>query len=808
MPNTHPTPTSFSQTLLVKGLDCPDCAATLAKAVQGLPQISAAHLDYTRARLEISSDDLALALPATQKLAQQMGYELTAEVQPEQSVTLAVIGLDCPDCAASLEKALQGLPQVSAASLDYARATITLVSHDLPAAIAAAQRLAEQMGHEILNDAAAPAQNAAKPWNTWLRTHRRDAATGLGALLLIGALLARVLGASQSLVNGLYLASMLASGIYVARSGWFGLTKAHTLDMNLLMSIAAIGAALVGEHLEGALTLLLFSVGEWLESYSTDRARNAIRSLMALAPDTATRLVGERQETVPVGALALGEQILVRPGERVPMDGSIVEGASALDQSPITGESLPVERGVGDTVYAGAINGAGPLTVSVTRLAENSTIARILHMVEEAQSSRAPAQRFVDRFAAIYTPIVIGLAALVAVVPPLLGLGAFDVWVYRALVLLVISCPCALVIATPVTLVSTLASAARSGVLIKGGRHIEALAKVRTIAFDKTGTLTQGKPQVIEAVCEQDFGAQPRGDDQRCTVCQDLLAKAAAVELRSEHALGQAVVSYAQEQGVLGRFGSAEGVTATAGMGILGQVDGHKVAIGNHAFSHLNGEQHDDAFCERIAQAEGKGQTVLVLQDACCTRRGYLVVADQLRSGAAQMVTALRRQGIAQVAMLTGDNLAVAERIAKQAGVDVVKANLMPEDKLAAIEALERDYGPTAMVGDGVNDAPALARATVGIAMGAAGTDTAIETADVALMGDDLNKLPFAIKLARRSMFTLRANIVVALAIKALFMSLAVAGYATLWMAVIADVGSSMLVTLNGMRLLTVRDSQ
>jgi Cd2+/Zn2+-exporting ATPase len=546
------------------------------------------------------------------------------------------------------------------------------------------------------------------------------------------------------------------------------------------------------------MVVFLFALGNLLESITMDRARQAIRSLMKLAPPEATVLRDGVEGRVPIETLQVGDHILVRPGERVPMDGRVVEGRSALNQAPVTGESLPVEKGAGDEVYAGTINGAGALVVQVTRLAADNTLARLIRMVQEAQSQRAPSQRFVDRFARVYTPIVVGLGALVAVVPPVLGWGTFSDWLYKGLVLLIISCPCALVISTPVTVVSAIARAARAGVLIKGGAYLEQMGAIRVIAFDKTGTLTRGEPRVVRSQCARH---PSDGQMETCLDCQDLVAKAFAVESRSEHPLARSVVQYAQALGVDGRYPPGQGVSATAGMGVTGRVDGHLISVGSHSFMHRNGEALD-SFCTEILQAEQEGSTILVIEDQCCSQRNYLAVADTLRPGVAEVMVDLKRAGIQQTVMLTGDNERTARQIAALAGVDAARARLLPEDKVKAVKELQAQYGRVAMVGDGVNDAPAMASATIGIAMGAAGTDAALETADIALMADDLSRLPFTIGLSRRALRIIQINIILSLAIKGLFMLMAVTGMATLWMAVFADMGTSLLVTLNGLRML------
>jgi Cd2+/Zn2+-exporting ATPase len=626
-------------------------------------------------------------------------------------------------------------------------------------------------------------------------------------MLILLAFGLHLAGVPEVVSHVLYAIATVVAGYPGARAAWAALRTARTLDMNVLMTLAAAGALVIGEFEEGAVVTFLFALGNLLEGYTLDRARNAIRALMDLTPLQATRLSpqvggieGGQEETVPVEALAVGDRIVVRPGERIPMDGRVLEGASAVNQAPITGESLPVEKALGDEVFAGTVNGSGALVIEVTRLAQDNTLARIIQMVEEAQAQKAPSQRFVDRFARVYTPVVVIGALLITVVPPLVGLGAFVDWLYRALVLLVIACPCALVISTPVTIVSGIARAARAGVLIKGGAYLEQAGALRVIAFDKTGTLTQGRPMVVAGRCgDHDDGSSP----ETCANCRDLLALAAAVEARSEHPLAQAVIEQACAFGVDGTYAPAESVEALAGMGVRGRVAGHDVTVGSHA--HIHGDKHVAAFCNEVAEATAKGQTIVLVEDTCCERQGYVAVADALRETAPEVVTELRRAGIQRTVMLTGDNEDAARAIAAEVGVDAFHAGLLPEHKVEAVEGLLDQYGRVGMVGDGINDAPALARATLGIVMGAAGSDAALETADIALMGDDLTKLPFTMRLSRRALAIIRQNIAFSLLIKAVFLALALAGAATLWMAVFADMGASLLVTLNGMRVLGYR---
>ncbi len=720
------------------------------------------------------------------------------ETGSREQLTFEVKGLDCPDCALSFEKAVQQLPGIASAHLVYPTSKLFVSGDHQQLSIAALHKLAGTMGYEVVHDGEPAAE--AKGLVAWLRAREKVLSPVVGGVLLLAGALLSLLGAPPLTTQLVLGASIVLAGYPMARAGWIGAVKGHTLDINALMTIAAIGAMAVGQFTEGAVTVFLFSVGEAMERYSADRARGAIRALMNLAPQKATVLSPTGEHSVAVQEIHVGDRIVVRPGDRLPMDGRVIEGRSAIDQAPVTGESLPVDVSPGDEVFAGTLNGRGALVVEVTRRAEDNTIARIIRMVEDAQTRRAPVERFVDRFAKIYTPIVIGLAVLIASVPPLLGLGAFSVWFYRALVLLVIACPCALVISTPVTIVSALARAARAGVLIKGGRYLEQMATLRAIAFDKTGTLTVGRPVVVGGGCE--LGDDLRGE---CDDCRELVAKAAAVEARSEHALAQAITQYADQLGVSRRYEPATMVGALPGLGVQGQVDGHQVSVGSVAYCEAT-VGAEDPLCTAAREAEGGGHTVLVIQDACCDVRCFLVVSDALRPETAPALRALREAGVAHTAMLTGDNASVARTIADQAGIEDVRAGLLPGDKVYAVDELQALHdGKVGMVGDGVNDAPALARATVGIAMGAAGSDVALETADVALMTSDLNRVPFVIALSRKALRIIRANITLALVTKAAFVILAALGLASLWMAVLADVGVSLIVSANGMRMLRFR---
>ncbi len=693
--------------------------------------------------------------------------------------TFRVEGLDCHEEVALIERRLGRLTGVERLAADVFNQRLR-VSYD-------AARLSTSAIIEAV------AQTGMRAW-----LEHEEPRAGLGAALRVRT---RLVGASAVLlaVSALAVwadrAAWLAPPLLlltVGLSGWqtarraVAALRSRTLDINVLMSVAVIGALGLGQWFEAAMVVFLFAVAQVLETRSMDRARGAIRALMELAPAEATvrRQAGDRR--VGVDQIAVGEVIVVRPGEKIPLDGRVAAGASDVNQAPVTGESLPADKAPGDEVYGGTINGRGALEIEVTRRSRDTTLARIIHLVEEAQAGRAPSQSFVDRFARVYTPAVMGLAVIVAALPPV-ALGApFDVWFYRSLVLLVIACPCALVISTPVSIVSALAGAARKGVLIKGGLHLERTATIRAVAFDKTGTLTRGRLTVMEVQTLD--GVSPAV----------VLALAASLETRSEHPIARAVVRRAEEDGI--EVVPAEHVRALPGRGAEGVAGGQPVVIGNHRLFEERRLCTPDIDARLDALAD-KGRTA-VLVAAGGRAIGLVAVADEPRATARAAVALLRAQGIERIALLTGDNRTAARSLADELGIDEADAELLPEDKVEAITRLRARFGPVAMIGDGVNDAPALAAADVGFAMGAAGTDAALETADVALMADELLRVPYAFRLSRATARTIRANIVFALALKAVFLGLGVFGLATLWMAVVADMGASLVVIANGLRLL------
>ena len=607
-----------------------------------------------------------------------------------------------------------------------------------------------------------------------------------GGFLVAGALLGSAGMARAALP--LYLAGVAAGIVYPLRRAVTA-AKSRILDINVLMVIAVAGALALEDWPEATSVVFLFAVAQWLEVRTMERARQAIRALIDLTPREALVRRNGREERMPVDAIAPGDEIVIRPGEKVPLDGLVVAGRSDVNEAPLTGESRPIDKAPGDEVFAGTINGRGAMDVRVLRLGRDSRLARIIHLVETAQARRAPVQSFVDRFARIYTPIVLALAVFIALAPPLLTGAAVTTWVYRALVLLVIACPCALVISTPVSIAAALSIAARHGVLIKGGAFLERLAAIRVVAFDKTGTLTKGELNVTDVAV---VGS---------AVALDAIRLAAAVETRSAHPVAAAITRHAQA--LLPDLPQVRRFVSVPGMGAEGEVDGRRVTIGNERFLDTNGiaipAPWPDA--DRLRR-EGKS---LVFVAADGVMLGAIAVADRPRETARETIELLRTHHVSTIAMLTGDHEETAAAIARELNVDEYHAALLPEQKQAMVESMRAKHGALMMVGDGVNDAPALAAADVGVAMGAAGSDAALETADVALMSDELLKLPYALRLSRATMRNVRTNVAISLCLKAAFLALAVAGLATLWMAVLADTGATVIVVANALRLLRAR---
>lgn len=717
-----------------------------------------------------------------------------------QRAEFSVQGMDCAEEVATLKAELAPLAGVEALSFEVMNRKL-IVEYDeaviQPAALASAVARTGMRAEPWKNDGSAGDAEAGL-WSRWGRTV--TTAVSGGALLAGFSFIwiaqgwrAAIGGAETAMPWGAkacFLVATVAGSWHVLPKALRALVRFRP-DMNLLMTVAIAGALLLGEYFEAATVAFLFALSLALESWSVARARRAVAALMSLSPDLATVVGADGRETVTeVDAVAVGSTIVIRPGEKVPLDGTVSKGESSVNQAPITGESTPVPKTVGSEVYAGTINDDGALEVVTSKLAQDTTLAQIIRMVGDAQRKRSPSEQWVETFARFYTPAVMVLAIGVIVVPPLVFGGSWQKWFYEGLVLLVIACPCALVISTPVSIVAALAAAARRGVLVKGGLSIEVPRNLVAIAVDKTGTLTEGRPAVRDVV-------PLSGHDER-----ELLEIAASIEIRSEHPLAKAIVREALRRGI--QPAAASDYQAIKGKGATAVLDGRPVWVGSHRLAEERGQETPEIH-ERLTSLESQGASVVVIGEdrhVC----GMIALTDRVRDDAKLAVSQLKAAGIRHVVMLTGDNRATAEAVARETGVDEARAGLLPQDKVAAIEELVRRYGQVAMVGDGVNDAPAMARSTLGIAMGAMGTDAAIETADVALMNDSLLGVAWLMRHSRRTVAIIRQNIFFSLGVKAVFVILTLSGSASLWAAIAADAGASLLVLMNGLRLLDPRD--
>lgn len=621
---------------------------------------------------------------------------------------------------------------------------------------------------------------------SFVQAHKDSLITGISSILFLAGWLIGLAGYEVTEVSLLAL-SIIIGGYKTARSGLYGLRKLN-FDMNVLMTIAVIGAAAIGAWIEASLVVIFFSLSNTLSVYTLEKARNSIKALMDLAPNEATIIRNGEEMKLAVEEIQVDDVMIIKPGEKIAMDGVIVKGSSSINQAAITGESMPVEKMVGDEVFAGTINQQGSIQVKVTKRVEDTTLAKIIHLVQEAQGQRAKSQEYIDRFAEIYTPVVIALAVLITIVPPLFFGGIWADWIYRGLALLIAACPCALVISSPVSIISAIGNSAKNGVLIKGGVFLEEAGEIKAIAFDKTGTLTVGRPEVTDIVTVN-------GTSEK-----EFLAISAALEKYSEHPLAAAIVRRAERDKIA--LPEAEDFSSITGKGAHGKVDGVTYYIGNpRLFSELDTDLNQvQKDIERL-QKEGKTAMVLGTKEKVI---GIIAVADEVRDLSRDAISRLKEAGIERTIMLTGDNHATAQAIASKIGVDDFRAELLPEDKVKAVKELQQKYGKIAMVGDGINDAPALATANLGIAMGVAGTDAALETADIALMADDLTKLPFTVRLSRATLRNIKQNIWFSNGINILTMILIVPGWASLLFVALADVIAAVLVVLNAMRLMKI----
>jgi Cd2+/Zn2+-exporting ATPase len=764
------------------------CVARLQQDLLARRGVNQAHVvrENGVACLCLHYDPDQLSLTEVRRAAEQVGAGLTERYRHE---ALPVDGMDCADCALVIEHSLGRLEGVLSAGVTYVAGQVW-IEYDptLVRRKAIIQRI-EHLGYRVI-------EGNEEAW--WQRQWEFILIGLAGLFLLIAWAGETFFGLPEPVAIGFYILAYMAAGYDVARHALPALLRLH-FDTDVLMILAAVGAAILGAWAEGAFLLFLFGLGHAGEHYAMNRARRAIRALADLAPKSARVRRGDQEMEVPVTDLHLGDIVLVRDGERFPADGRVVRGGSAVDQSPITGESLPVDKGLGDEVFAGTVNGVGALELEVTKRSEDTTLSRVVQMVAEAQSQKSPTQRLTERFSRVFVPAVLVLAGVVVVLPPLLGWTDWGDSFFRGLVLLVAASPCALVIGTPASVLAGTAQAARNGVLIKGGVHLENLGVLDALAFDKTGTITRGQPEITDVIVTQDGRLTSEG----------LLGLAAAVESRSSHPLAQAIVRAAEARGLA--IPEAGDVEAVSGRGVRSTLDGRPALIGNRSLFEGEGISVPARLQATVESLERDGKTTMLVygpthDDRVCFL-GVIALADIPRQTAKAALREIKALGIRKTVMLTGDNERVAAAIAQHVGLSDYRAGLLPEQKVAAIRSLTAEYGRVAMVGDGVNDAPALAQATVGIAMGGAGTDVALETADVALMADDLSKLPFAISLGRATRKVIYQNLAIALGVIFLLIALSVTGLAGLSLAVVLHEASTLVVVANALRLLKFKGS-
>ncbi|AST07848.1 heavy metal translocating P-type ATPase [Anoxybacillus flavithermus] len=710
--------------------------------------------------------------------------EQQAKLSKSEAKTYRVQGFTCANCAAKFENNVKALPGVQDAKVNFGASKITVWG---TTTIEELEKAGAFENLKIREDK----EKAVKREPFWKQKENIKVYIS-AVLLVISWFLGKQYGEEHIFATIGYAAAILIGGYSLFIKGFKNLVRLN-FDMNTLMTVAILGAAAIGEWGEGATVVILFAISEALERYSMDKARQSIESLMDIAPKEALIRRGNEEMMVPVDDIQVGDIMIVKPGQKLAMDGIVIKGTSTLNQAAITGESVPVTKTVGDEVFAGTLNEEGLLEVKVTKRVEDTTLSKIIHLVEEAQAERAPSQAFVDRFAKYYTPAIIIFALLLAVIPPLFMGADWSEWIYRGLAVLVVGCPCALVISTPVSIVTAIGNAAKNGVLIKGGIYLEEAGNLKVIAFDKTGTLTKGVPSVTDVVTYN-------GNEN------ELMTITAAIEKGSQHPLASAIIRKAEEDGLNFNDVSVEEFQSITGKGVKAKVNNEMYYVGSPGlFEELLPNGIQSKIKEQITDLQTQGKTVMVLG----TEKEILAliaVADEIRESSKEVIRKLHQVGIEKTVMLTGDNQRTAEAIGKQVGVSDIKADLLPEDKLNFIKELRDKYRSVAMVGDGVNDAPALAASTVGVAMGGAGTDTALETADIALMSDDLSKLPYTIKLSRKALAIIKQNITFSLGIKALSLLLIVPGWLTLWLAIFADMGATLIVTLNSLRLLKVKE--
>ncbi|HWO97465.1 MAG TPA: heavy metal translocating P-type ATPase, partial [Bacillus sp. (in: firmicutes)] len=760
----------------VYGMDCPACALTIEKSLKKLKDIEEVNINYSTGKLQVFAHDRSAFQPIQQEV-ENLGYTIEPLSGNKKMKTYVIEGMDCGACAKSLENHLRNVPSVREVNVNFSTGKMQIEHEN---SIEEIKKEVEKAGYK--------ATFVSSPRQTFETENNQGENRPLiasGIFIALG-FLGPYAGVSDIVTTLLYAAAIVMSGYKPSKSAYYAI-KSRSLDMNVLMSIAVVGAAIIGEWLEGATIVWLFALGAALQARSIEQTRKSIRNLMNLAPPEAWVKEDGKLAKKAVEEISVGQIIVVKPGEKIPLDGDITAGQSSVNEAPITGESIPVDKEIGDPVYAGTINENGSLEIRVTKVLEDTAISKIILLVEEAQEQKAPTEAFVDKFASIYTPIVFMGALLIMMVPPLLGAGLWNEWFYRGLELLVIACPCALVISTPVAIVSAIGNAAKNGVLIKGGTFLETAGHLKAIAFDKTGTLTEGKPAVSSVLS--------------FTIPEEqLVSIAATLEEYSTHPIAKSIVQYAHENRISPLKG--EDFKSITGKGVQAVIDGKLYYAGNMKLFAEIGTPFGDSL-GKIEQLQDEGKTIVIIGTENEVF-GVIGVADTIRSTAVSSLSRLQQTGIAQVVMLTGDNEGTAKMIASQSGVNRYFAELLPEDKVNAIKQLQQEGYKTAMVGDGINDAPALAAADLGIAMGGAGTDTAMETADIVLMADNLEKLPYTIHLSQKALSIIKQNVWFSLIVKAIALIFIFPGWLTLWIAVLSDTGAALLVILNSLRLVKV----
>lgn len=837
----------ITNTFKVSGLDCPDCGKDVQKAVSSMPGVQSAEVNFSAQKLKVVYSSKEVSVEQISKVLSKIGHpaivlggknEAIPDVQrakvnfdtPKLKVvqnnntvsskngenkkneiskesitsTLKVIGLDCPDCAKDVQKAVESMPGIQSVEVNFNSQKMKVVHKSNEASIEQINKVLSKIGHpvtlvktEIVENVKVASsenvKNAKKvpltiPW--WKEP--RNILLAISGVITILTLIVEWthIGLPETWAKILYGTAAIIGGIFPAKKGVSSL-KHGRLTISSLLVVGAIGAIYLGLWEEAAMLVVIFSLGEVLESYAVDKARGSIQALISLAPEETTVLRNGKEIRVPIEQVNIDEIVLVKPGEKVSVDGVVVSGTSAIDQSSITGESIPVEKHTGNQVYASTLNGRGALKIKVTKLAEDSTLSKIVELVEDAQMKKGNAQNFSERFGAVYTPFMFILAIIMAVVPTVFFGQSFDVWLYRALVVLVVSCSCSIVLSVPIAIVAGVGNAAKNGVLVKGGIHMETAGKIQVVAFDKTGTLTTGKPTVTDVVALGNIS------DEK------LLKLAGTLEARSEHPLADAILKLISEKGL--ELETIDDFMSITGRGAKGVIDGEQYYIGNPSLFKEIGVPVENNI-KQIDRLQDEGKTV-ILVGSSNQILGMIALSDQPKENARKAISKLKELGIKKIVMLTGDNKVTGEAIGRKIGVDEVRAELLPEDKIGAIKALQEGHNTVAMVGDGVNDAPALAQADVGISMGVAGADVALETADIALMADDLDQLVYMIKISRKTVSVIKQNIIFSLVLVAFLVISALFGLMPLTTGLILNEGSALVIIANGVRLIKVKRS-